>query len=154
MKATDFCHHIWALGDSRYIVFPRGKYLFALFFIGPHAKWGTKVIQYHGRAGHSFCEIEECFVLIVVMPGIIGEAAFAQTGNALPEGWTFIEIGRRTAGDGEHFGVMGVRACMANAFEEITTCLYMGVENFIQVIMVQVGPGDDAGNGCSSVRVC
>ena len=72
---------------------------------------GSEVIENHHGVRNRAGEREELTVLVVVMPGVVGKPARAESGDAGTECRVLEQSGRRPAGDHEAVGRFGVCQC-------------------------------------------
>ena len=105
------------------------------------------MVEHHHRVGDGAGELEQFDVLVVIVPGVVGEAAAAEFGDPGAERRVEPAIGGRPAGDRERLGFERSRQRVADAPETAPGGLLVGVEHLAQSVAErQVGVGDDAGD--------
>ena len=97
------------------------------------------------RARHRASEVGELRILVVVVPGVVREAAFPKPPHPGAERLVGIETHRCPAGDHQHLGVQSVRPGVANSPQSSPRRIHVGVEHLVEMVAVgEVGVGDDA----------
>src|SRR5205085_7048287 len=116
--------------------------------IGPasDADRRTEMVEDHHRVGDCACQCEELTILIVVVPGVVGQTPGTESRDSGAERRVLEQAGGRAAFD--HQSVSGFRAHerVTNATEQSSTRRFMRVEDVVEVPRPQIGAADDAGD--------
>jgi hypothetical protein len=106
-EAAELGDDVVAARDLGDVALPLLEDLLAVFGIAPDTDRRPEVVEHHRRAGNRAREREELRVLVVVVPAVVGESAFAETGDAGPERRVLEEPGGRATRDHQPVGRVG-----------------------------------------------
>ena len=97
------------------------------------AERGAEVVEHHRRVGACLRHGEELLVLVVVVPRVVGEPPLPQSSHTRSKRRVFEQPLRRTARDAECGGLHRPRQRMADPSKSPTTCVDVGVEQFVEL---------------------
>ena len=103
------------------------------------------MIKDHHCARHCASQRGKIPDLMMIVPGVIGQAPLAQACHAPPEIRISIKAHRRAPGNAQCFGVRVAGAGMADAPETPFGSGLMRVQYLVQIVPAQIRMSDDRG---------
>ncbi len=109
------------------------------------------MIEHQSCVSDGLGQVAEINILVVVVPGVVTQAKFAQCSQTLPKILAAIQIGQCLQGNGQVFRSCIASASEADALEQITGDLLMSLDDFFEqsrlVTQCQINLGDNSIDG-------
>ena len=130
--------------DLRDVALPIVEDRVALRRVAADADRRAEMIEDHHRVGDCAREREELAVLVVVVPGVVRQAAGTESRDTGAKGRILEQSRGRAARDHEAVGRFGSRQRVTDAAEESASRFDVCVEHVVEIREPQIGVADDA----------